>query len=73
MAKKRRNNPGHFRPGHDPRRHILTFEERSRGGKKTWLKLIHEAPQMLRWLQRKIDRTACSGTVEAYRRRKHTG
>jgi hypothetical protein len=35
--------------------------------------MIHDAPQMLRWLQRKIDRTAQPGTIEAYRRRKHTG
>ncbi len=72
MAKRRRNQ-GHFRKAHDPRRHILTFEERSRGGQTTWLKLIHEAPHMLRWLQRRIDQTARTGTVEAYRRRKHTG
>jgi len=35
--------------------------------------MIHESPQMLRWLQRRIDQTARPGTVEAYRRRKHTG
>jgi len=70
MAKR---NRGHFRPGHDPRRHVLTFEERSRGGQAAWLKMIHDSPQMLRWLQRKIDQTARPGTVEAYRRRKHAG
>lgn len=72
MASKRRN-PGHFRKGHDPRRHVLTFEERSRGGQAAWLKMIHDAPHLLRWLQQKIDRTARPGTVEAYRRRKHIG
>ena len=72
MAKRRRN-AGHFRKGHDPRRHVLTCEERSRGGQAAWLRLMNEAPQMLRWLQRRIDKTARPGTVEAYRRRKHTG
>ena len=69
----RKPNPGRFKKGHDPRRHVFTFEERSRGGQTAWLKLMHEAPHMLRWLQRRIDRTAHSGTLEAYRRRKHTG
>ena len=27
-----RTNPGAFKPGHDPRRHELTQEERRRGG-----------------------------------------
>jgi hypothetical protein len=68
-----RRNRGHFRRGHDPRRHVLTFEERSRGGQTAWRNMMHDAPQMLRWLQRRIDQTARPGTVEAFRRRKHTG
>lgn len=29
---RRKRNRGHFRKGHDPRRHQLTAEERKRGG-----------------------------------------
>jgi hypothetical protein len=71
MARKKRRNRGHFRKGHDPRRHVLTFEERSRGGQTTWRKAMDGEPHLLRWLQRKIDETAHPGTLEAYRRRKH--
>jgi hypothetical protein len=71
MAKKKRRNRGHFRKGYDPRRHVLTFEERSRGGQHAWRKMMDESPQLLKWLQRRIDRTAHPGTLEAYRRRKH--
>lgn len=28
----KRRNKGHFKPGFDPRRHILTADERKRGG-----------------------------------------
>jgi hypothetical protein len=69
----KRKNRGHFKKGRDPRRHALTFEDRRRGGQAAWLKLMNEAPHLLRWLQKRIDRTARPGTVEAYRRRKHTG
>jgi hypothetical protein len=69
----KRKNRGQFKKGRDPRRHVLTFEDRRRGGQAAWLKLMNEAPHLLRWLQRRIDRTARPGTVEAYRRRKHTG
>ncbi len=55
MSKRR--NKGCFRKGHDPRRHRLTDEERSRGGQTTWRLLMEEKPWWLRWLQRKIDRT----------------
>lgn len=30
--KRRRENGGYFRKGFDPRRHVLTAEERRRGG-----------------------------------------
>ncbi len=32
MPRTRRRNRGRFRTGHDPRRHILTAEDRRRGG-----------------------------------------
>jgi hypothetical protein len=71
MARKRRKrNRGQFRRGHDPRRHVLTFEERSRGGQAAWRKLMADRPELLRWLQRRIDRTATPETVAAYRRRR---
>lgn len=35
MAKRRKRNRGLFRPGPDPRRHVFTRDERSRGGKRT--------------------------------------
>jgi hypothetical protein len=73
MARKRRN-AGHFRRGHDPRRHVLTFEDRSEGGQAAWLKFMEERPELLRWLQRRIDRTAHPDTPAAYkRRRRRTG
>jgi hypothetical protein len=73
MAKKKRRNRGHFKKGHDPRRHVLTFDERSRGGQVAWQRMMQDAPHLLRWLQRKIDGTAHPGTLKAYRRRKHPG
>jgi hypothetical protein len=71
--KKRRRNSGWFRRGHDPRRHQLTFEERSRGGQATWYLAMHDRPELLRWLQRRIDNTADPTTIAAYKRRKRTG
>jgi hypothetical protein len=47
MSGKKRDNAGHFRPGHDPRRHTLTDEEASRGGRTTWLKLMEKRPEWL--------------------------
>ena len=35
-------NRGCFRKGHDPRRHLLTAEERSRGGFHTFLRFMVE-------------------------------
>lgn len=32
MPSPSRRNPGYFRPGFDPRRHVLTFEGRRRAG-----------------------------------------
>ncbi len=52
-----RDSRGRFLPGPDPDRHALTREERSRGGRTTFHKLMMEAPWMLKWLQRRIDRT----------------
>jgi hypothetical protein len=46
-----------FRPGHDPRRHQLTRAERSRGGQTTFRRAMYDEPWLLRWLQKKIDRT----------------
>jgi hypothetical protein len=52
----------------------LTFEDRSRGGQTAWLKFMEERPELLRWLQRRIDRTAHPDTLAAYkRRRRRTG
>jgi hypothetical protein len=48
---------GHFRKGHDPRRHQVTPAERSRGGRAAWRKGMYEAPWLLRWLQLRIDAT----------------
>jgi hypothetical protein len=48
---------GHFAKGFDPRRHLLTPAERSRGGRVTWRKPIYEARRLLRWLQIRIDAT----------------
>ena len=75
MARKRRRkrNRGQFRRGHDPRRHVLTFEERSRGGQAAWRKAMEDRPELLRWLQRRIDRTAHPDTLAAYQRRRRSG
>jgi hypothetical protein len=61
---------GRFRPGPDPRRHRFTQAERRRGGRAAWRKLMEEAPWLLAWLQRRIDRTARPATLAAYRRRR---
>jgi hypothetical protein len=34
---------------------------------------MHDRPELLRWLQRRIDNTADPNTIAAYRRRKRTG
>jgi hypothetical protein len=60
-GRKKKRNAGWFRRGHDPRRHCLTNEERSRGGKTTFQKFMLETPWMLRWLQKRIDATSKKG------------
>ncbi len=52
-----RDGKGRFLPGPDADRHRLTRAERSRGGKTTFNKLMMETPWMLKWFQRRIDRT----------------
>jgi hypothetical protein len=52
----------------------LTFEDRSKGGQAAWRMMMEERPELLRWLQRRIDRTAHPDTLAAYkRRRRRTG
>jgi hypothetical protein len=36
---KRRKNPGWFRRGHDPRRHVFTDAERRHGGRSSFRSL----------------------------------
>jgi len=62
-----------FSRGPDPRRHPLTTEERSRGGKTAVLRMLEEAPWMLDWLTRRIKATARPGTVAAYNLRRRRG
>lgn len=33
-------NEGSFRPGHDPRRHVFTPEQRVRGGRVAWARTM---------------------------------
>jgi hypothetical protein len=73
MPNKRKPNRGSFRPGPDRRRHRFTPQERSRGGRAAWRLAMFERPHLLAWLQRKIDRTARPGTLDAYRRRRGQG
>lgn len=40
MARARRPNPGWFRKGFDSRRHLLTHDERVRGGRTTVRKFL---------------------------------
>jgi hypothetical protein len=49
-----RPNPGHFKPGYDPRRHIFTFEERSRGGVTSFAYLLEYKPWVLLGLRKKL-------------------
>ena len=53
---KRRPNRGSFRPvaiaGPDPRRHVFTAEERSRGGKTTARRYLCSGQWHLDWLDR---------------------
>jgi hypothetical protein len=50
----RRRNPGWFQKGHDPRRHDLTTQERSRGGRASFAKLMEERPEVLLGLRKKL-------------------
>ena len=50
----RRRNPGWFQKGHDPRRHELTYDERSRGGQASFAKLMLERPEVLLGLRKKL-------------------
>jgi hypothetical protein len=45
-------NRGRFRPGHDPRRHQFTLDERRRGGRTTMLRYLVKGPWLLNWLDR---------------------
>ena len=76
MPRKRRRskrNKGQFKRGYDPRRHVFTAEERQRAGQTTWQRLMSDRPELLRWFQRKIDKTAAPATIDAYRQRRHSG
>jgi hypothetical protein len=64
-----RDERGRFLPGPDGARHDFTDEERAAGGRATWRLAMYDRPELLRWLQRRIDRTARPGTIAAYRRR----
>ena len=64
---------GNPRPGPAPRRHQFTAEERRRGGQAAFRRAMIDAPWLLDWLQRKIDRTARPETLEAYRKRRQCG
>jgi hypothetical protein len=68
-----RDERGRFLRGPDRSRHDFTDEERSAGGRATWRRAMYDEPWLLRWLQRRIDRTARPGTLAAYRRRRRTG
>jgi len=48
----RKANAGWFKTGYDPRRHILTHEERSRGGRTTTLKFLVLGRWTLDWYDR---------------------
>jgi hypothetical protein len=68
-----RDDRGRFLPGPDRQRHVLTTAERRKGGQTAWLRFMEDRPELLRWLQRKIDRTARAETLVAYRRRRRAG
>ncbi len=38
----RKATPGSFRSGPDSRRHVFTQEERSRGGRTSWARMLPE-------------------------------
>lgn len=48
----RRRNPGQFKPGHDPRRHVFTAEERKRGGLNCARKFTCHGRWHLNWWDR---------------------
>jgi len=70
MTRRRRANTGSFAPGPDPRRHALTEEERSRGGRTAWQRMAADRPWLLAWLQRRIDATASAAALARYRERR---
>jgi hypothetical protein len=47
-------NPGHFKPGVDPRRHVFTFDECSRGGQTSFAYLLEHKPEVLLGLRKKL-------------------
>lgn len=59
----RRANRGSFQPGHDPRRHFLTREERRRGYRAALEKLADNVKRQA-WLLRRVR-----GWYRARRRR----
>jgi hypothetical protein len=68
-----RDDRGRFLPGPDRQRHVFTTDQRRKGGQTAWLRFMEDRPELLRWLQRKIDRTARRETLAAYRRRRRAG
>lgn len=58
-------NRGHFRPGPDPRRHVLTTEERRRG---FHVALTRSNKTVRRWLVARVRATARPETVAAFDR-----
>lgn len=55
-GRKKRRNRGWFKKGFDPRRHIFTHEERVRGGKSCWRKMLVLGGWRLDWLDRCLKR-----------------
>ena len=64
---------GRFLPGPDAQRHTFTADQRRRGGQTAWRRLMEDRPELLRWLQRRINQTAHPDTLVAYRRRRRAG
>ena len=66
MARKRRTrstpNRGSFTPGLDPRRHVFTVDECSRGGQASFAYLLEWKPWVLLGLRKKLRQ-----------QRRHTG
>lgn len=60
----RKPNSGHFRRGHDPRRHQLTTEERQKGYRSA---VAGASPGLVKWLRSRVACTARPETVERYK------